>query len=175
MARFDRDSFLSHVFHPNKVSRPTGLRKTSISGKGWKASRRNSFNRMDAVKQRTIKESGTLTSYLKGETTLADAKRKLRPEAIQKGIAKPPRVRGKANSDATIIEKLLGLANHRPDNSDHHGTIDRETVTHNVRDRMSGEQKAKAMGLSSYEELVEEATDDNNLDADGRNPFWYHD
>jgi hypothetical protein len=86
-------SFLSHIFSPKKAAQPTGLRKTHLSGKGWNGRRLRAFNRMPAVNQEILKRSGQRDAYLKGETSLADAKRSLRPKAISLGVAKPTRSR----------------------------------------------------------------------------------
>src|SRR4030042_418582 len=82
--------FLSHVFHPRTVPRPKGLRKRKVTGrgKGRRAAPIRAFNRFDPVKQRIIDTAGR-EKYLRGELSLAAAKRGLRPRALAKGIAKP--------------------------------------------------------------------------------------
>jgi hypothetical protein len=93
---FSAGNFLAHIFSPKRHAKPSGLRKTALSGLrgGRLKNRLASFNRMDAVKQHVLQESGQREAYLRGEVTFAEAKRSLRPKAIQLGVAKPVRPRG---------------------------------------------------------------------------------
>ena len=166
---------LNNIFHPTKSKRPKGLRKTQVSGSNWKASRRRSFNSMDAVKQNTIRAAGQFESYLKGDTTLADARNRLRTDAIQQGIARPT----KGSTIGDVVEKLFSFASERPERynmggDDYHAEVSKKTIRGYV-GKMDKETLAAAKGIGSYEELAGLASDDNLIDEDGNNPFWYHD
>jgi hypothetical protein len=88
--RLSDDSFLAHLFSPKKSPLPTGLRKTSLVGRaGRKSTRLAAFNRMNPFSQELLKRSGTRETYLRGETSLADAKSVLRLPAVGKGLARP--------------------------------------------------------------------------------------
>lgn len=84
-------SFLAHVFGPKRNPKPTGIRKSKpLKGvKGQNKGRIAAFNRMSPVSQELLKRSGLKESYLRGQTTLSDAKRTVRPQAISLGLAKP--------------------------------------------------------------------------------------
>jgi hypothetical protein len=87
--KLNEDSFLAHLFSPKKAPLPTGLRKVSLSSRaGRKAARLAAFNRMNPFSQELLKRSGTRESYLKGESSLADAKALLRLPAVGKGYAR---------------------------------------------------------------------------------------
>jgi hypothetical protein len=92
---FTMTSFLSHLFKPSKNPQPSGLTTKRLKGLrgGRRRSRLTAFNAMKPVNQRLLEESGQRESYLRGETTLAEARRKLRQTAVNLGIAKPVRPR----------------------------------------------------------------------------------
>lgn len=99
------ESFLGHLFSPSKTPLPSGIRKTKLKGlTGQRKTRVAAFNRMTPFKQELLKRSGTRDSYLRGETTLADAKRTLRPKAIAKGLARPLRT---AKTIITDLDKRI--------------------------------------------------------------------
>lgn len=86
------NSFLAHLFSPKKYAQPSGIRKTHLKGlKGQNKARVAAFNRMLPVKQELLKRSGTRDSYLRGQSTLADAKNALRPKAVAAKLARPLR------------------------------------------------------------------------------------
>src|SRR6476620_4696031 len=88
------NTFLAHLFAPKKHAQPTGLRKIALSGsKNRSVKRLRSFNKMSAVQQATLTRAGLREQYLRGETTLAEARRSLRPQAISLGVARPVRTR----------------------------------------------------------------------------------
>lgn len=84
-------SFLKAVFKPASNPQPTGLRKKHLKGLrgGRKTSRLTAYNRMNPRSQQILESSGMRDSYLRGETTLAEARRKLRETAVNLGVAKP--------------------------------------------------------------------------------------
>lgn len=87
-------SFLGHLFHPKKNALPTGIRKRKIqSTKGRKSTRVSAYNKMPGFNQEILERAGAREEYLKGTLSLADAKRKLREQAVTLGIAKPVRQR----------------------------------------------------------------------------------
>lgn len=95
------ESFLNHVFHPKTVPPPKGLRKSYLKPiKGRKVSRVNAWNKLSAVKQRVVIESGQREAYLAGTVTYSQAKGKLREAAVKLGVTKPVRVRITAREEA---------------------------------------------------------------------------
>jgi hypothetical protein len=88
-------SFLGYVFSPKKNPLPSGIRKSRLVGTqgGRTKGRLAAYNRMSPANQELLKRAGTRDAYLKGEGTLADARRTLREKAVQLGIAKPLRPR----------------------------------------------------------------------------------
>lgn len=179
--------FLSHIFHPKTVRRPTGIRKRKVVGRGGgrKASRIRSYNRMDAVKQRIIDVAGR-DKYLRGEVTLGEAKRSLRPRAIDVGVAKPIRIRTpKDVSVERAAEHIYRIAHERnpiretgPRAGDPKPPINRQSISRNIRDYMTPEMRAATPKLS-YDELKRRAnmwTYDRYDVVDGslHNPYWYH-
>lgn len=179
--KLSRDSLLNYVFHPRTAPKPLGIRKSLVTSTKWKTSRKASWNKMDADKQQAIIAAGQQNSYLTGKTTLADAKRALRPTAIAKGIARPTR----ADTNRAITDRLFSVANNRPESAKYRSRPDskgrilekspasKKHISDKVR-RMNADTKRAAMNISSYEELVDFASDDNLIDDDGINPFWYH-
>lgn len=179
--KLSRESLLNYVFHPRTAPKPLGLRKSLVTSTKWKSGRKAAWNKMDPAKQRAIIAAGQQTSYLTGKTTLADAKRALRPEAIERKLAFPTRTEQNAN----VVNHIFALAKTRPDSSKYRSRPNSKGVIleksppskKGILDKVKGmgaEQKRIAMGLSSYEDLVDAATDDNLIDEDGINPFWYH-
>lgn len=179
--KLSRDAVLNYVFHPRTAPKPLGIRKSLVTSTKWKTSRKSSWNKMDADKQQAIIAAGQQNSYLTGKTNLADAKRALRPTAIAKGIARPTRT----DTNRGVANHLLAIATGRPESAKYRSRPNSKGVTleksapnkKSIYDRVKGmnaEQKRTAMGLGSYDELVDAATDDNLIDEDGINPFWYH-
>lgn len=171
-------SFLGHLFSPKRNPKPTGLRKTSLTGLkgGRNKGRLTSFNRMSAVNQETLKRAGMRDQYLRGETTLADAKRALRPQAIQLGVAKPVRRRGPIQAiirtplDARVAAHLKYTirAEGKPVNPftvDRHVQYIPDDVLPDVETWDYGQIKYAARAGSEYETVI---------DGHQTNPFWYH-
>lgn len=103
-------SFLGYLFKPSKNKQPTGLRKTSLTGRTGRNPRRlRAYNKMTAAQQETLKRAGQRDAYLKGESTLADAKRTLRQTAVNLGIAKPVRPRTKATPVSAVVDRRARL------------------------------------------------------------------
>lgn len=83
-------SFLAHLFSPKKNPQPTGIRKKTLKGlKGQSKSRVAAFNRMSPVNQELLKRSGLRDLYLRGDASLTDARRSVRPRAVEYGVARP--------------------------------------------------------------------------------------
>src|SRR4051812_27593157 len=89
-------NFLAHIFGPKRHPQPSGIRKTHLSGvKGGRSKLRlAAFNRMSPVNQEMLKRAGLREDYLKGNASLSEARRALRPQAVSLGVAKPIRVKG---------------------------------------------------------------------------------
>jgi hypothetical protein len=105
-------SFLSHIFSPKKNPLPTGIRHRKIvSTKGRVKARVNAYNKMPAKNQEVLARTGQRDAYLRGETTLVQARSKLRETAIKLGVAKPVKSRGGKRVDTrTQDRKLTELA-----------------------------------------------------------------
>jgi hypothetical protein len=174
--------FLGHIFSPSKHQKPTGLRKTSLVGRTGRNPRRlASFNRMDAVKQEILKQAGMRDSYLRGESTLADAKRSLRPRAISLNVAKPvkPSNRGKTPRFGirTALDRLVAAhvkrTLHTAGTPVNEHTVDEESVWYDGDDGVlrwgPGQIKYAGRKHSEYERI--EHTSSGPIT---HNPFWYH-
>lgn len=171
-------SFLSHIFSPKKHAQPTGLRKTHLSGKQWQKRRLASFNRMSAVQQETLKRAGKRDAYLKGESTLAEARRTLRESAVRLGVAKPVRTRSAAPKVGfqrrTALDKLVAehiIRTLRDANREvNMTTVNREMPAMDFNE----EQLTWDYGRIKYE--GREGSDYEYVGSDGKrhNPLWYH-
>lgn len=83
-------SFLGYLFAPKKHEKPAGIRKVKLSGtKGRTKGRLAAFNRMSSTNQELLKRAGLRDAYLRGDTTLVEARRSIRPQAVSLGIARP--------------------------------------------------------------------------------------
>lgn len=110
-------SFLAHVFGPKKNPLPTGLRhRTFVGAKGRKVSRLNAFNKMSALKQEVLNRAGLREDYLRGDLTYTDVKRRLRTQAVARGVVKPLRQRtpSRAGSQSVLsrrsrLEAMIAL------------------------------------------------------------------
>jgi hypothetical protein len=174
------DTFLAHLFSPSKQPLPSGLRKTTLKGtKGQTKSRLNAFNRMAPFKQEVLKRSGTRDSYLRGQTTLADAKRALRPQAIAKKLAKPTKQRIKPTPVSDRRRKLDEyIAAHlkrtvrnagRPVND---RTVDAEIVW--LGDDADTDMLLWGYGQIKYAGRKGSEYEKHDDDGHTHNPFWYH-
>lgn len=175
-------SFLGYLFKPSKNKQPTGLRKTSLTGRTGRNPRRlRAYNKMTAAQQETLKRAGQRDAYLKGESTLADAKRALRQTAVNLGIAKPVRSRTKpaparesrpedrrARLDA-MIQKHLRTVIVDAGRQWNQETSDAEIVylepETDMMDWTYGQVSYAGRRGSEYETFV---------DGKLHNPFWYH-
>lgn len=169
-------SFLGHLFSPKKHAVPTGIRKTTLKGKaGQKRGRIAAFNRMAPFKQELLKRSGTRDSYLRGETTLADAKSALRPKGLAAGIARPLRQPKTPPAGMTPLDvRVLSYTTTKL--REHGRQVNLRTVNaqlpffgDNADEEMlrwdiGGIKHAGRQG-SEYEVVVDGVT---------HNPFWYH-
>jgi len=189
--RLSLTSFLAHVFSPKKNPQPTGLRKTALKwSKGRRKARVSAFNRMDSVKQNVLTYAGKREAYLRGEITYTDAKRSLRNDAVQRGVAKPLRRRygqGESRSDAlkrriadllwkttrpqvpTAYQRMKGLT-----------PASKEEIEENV-DRYLDEPETEMLtwGLGEFQTAARghEVNGKRYLVFEGpkeHNPFWYH-
>lgn len=172
-------SFLAAVFSPKKNPVPVGLRKKKLVGvKGRSAARLRAYNSMSALNQQVLEKSGQREAYLRGNVTIADAKRALRNTAVDLGIAKPlkpkvPVTTAKVADPRTRVldhlwRTLTGTTTRKPVNI---GALRRGTLL------MSKDQLGRALKMTAPE--VKEAGNNpaEEIELDGGkklNPFWYH-
>lgn len=177
-------SFLSHVFHPKRDPQPTGLRKRKLEGlTGRKPARLRAYNNMTAVKQEILKRSGLRDAYLKGESTLVEARRKLRIEAINLGVAKPVKSRRtnvkvsspevRRNRLKQMIALHLGNTVQAAQKQPNWNTIDEEIDWLDEPD--TTEDKTR-WSYGQFKYAAREGSEYDRYDARGRrhNPFFYH-
>lgn len=190
--KLSENAFLRFIFHPKKEKRPTGVRKRQITGrgKGRKASRIRSYNKLDPFKQRTIDAVGR-ERYLRGEVSLGEAKRELRPEAIRRGLAKPVRQRKitppsepepvPIDDVGPAIRQIAEVVQERDplrDNGEAKSPVSYPRIVSNVETHMTSVERAEAARIT-YLRLKEHATTTRNLRIDTitgeiYNPWWYH-
>lgn len=157
-------SFLQSIFHPSKYQTPTGLKKRSASKTSSRNTRRvRAFNNLTPAKQAILDKAGQREAYLRGETTLAQAKDSLRVEAIRHHWIKPStKTSSIEHHVSTIVQRATGR-NIDPDKLHTHITA------------MTPEQRREVSGMS-FAELQQRASDKDNITEteDGDvNPFWY--
>lgn len=157
------ESFLAAIFHPSKNPLPTGLRKRSLAATPGRNKRRvTAYNKMTPAKQAVIDRSGNRDAYLRGDVTYADAKRALRDDAVERGVAKPldnvPDARPLINHIVEILKDA-----HAP-------VINKARIMENVLGRMSNAQRRAAfkMDYATYRRHAKRPTV-----GDEQNPFWY--
>lgn len=172
------ESFLRFLFSPKKNQKPTGLRARSlVPGKGRAKGRVASYNRMSAVNQEMLKRSGQRDAYLKGEISLAEARKSVRQTAVDRGFARPlpgmqPRRTATArrrNLDAFVASRIVhGLRGE--------GRNPRvATVVRNV--QWLPDDVYDRVDQMSGRDMIAYATDnDNEILIGGKkfNPLWYH-
>ena len=186
------ESFLAHVFSPRKNVKPTGLRKSTLKGsRGQRKARVNAWNRMDAVKQNIISKAGKRDAYLRGEITFTDAKRSLRNEAVERGIARPLKRRygqGENRTDALKrrIADLLWRTTRQqvPTNYQRVKGLtpsSKERIEENVVNYLDDpEPEMLQWDFGDFQTAAKgyEVNGKRYLVFDGagnqRNPFWYH-
>ncbi len=138
------------------------------------------FNSLSTKNQTILDKTGQREAYLRGETTMVQARQRLRNEGIRKGWAKPPRPR------VNVVSKIV----------DHIGVIqfaatgmmpDVDKLRARV-ERMDRQQRKEAMDIS-WAELQAKAADrrqlrppvggddegDEYYPDDDINPYWYND
>lgn len=172
------DTFLKHLFSPRKNPLPTGIRKRDVSySKGRSKARVNAFNRMSVTNREALKQSGMREAYLRGETTLRDARTALRGTAVQKGYARPvtgtasptaPAVAGSLDSIVTghVVRELRKAGLHpNPQKL-------RKRIPH-----MTNAEKRRVEKMSAAEMRAYASDSDNMIEIDDEpvNPLWYHD
>lgn len=173
-------SFLAAVFSPKKNPVPTGLRKKKLAGvKGRSAARLRSYNGMTALNQQILERAGQREAYLRGDATIADAKRVLRNAAVDLGIAKPlkPKIAPIQSShsigDRTRVldhlwTTLTGTTTRRPVKL---GAVRQGALL------MTRDQAMRALRMTATE--IKEAgvrgsPEEMELNGKVYNPFWYH-
>lgn len=179
--RLSNSSFLSFIFHPKKALKPTGLRKTTLTGtKGRNKRRLAAYNRMPAANQEILKRAGQRDAYLRGDTTLAKAKAFLRETAVQLGVAKPVRQRHRplpglpAGFAATPLDRMIQQHLERTVRAEGR-MFNRHTSDEEIRflDPETG------MLQWSYGQIKHAGRKDSEYEVvtpDGvtHNPMWYH-
>lgn len=178
-------SFLAHVFHPKRDPIPVGLRKRKLEGTtGRKPGRLRAYNNMDAVKQEILKRSGLRDSYLKGESTLVEARRKLRIEAIRLGVAKPVKSRNtsRVNRQSPLdrrsrlkqmIALHLGNTVQAAQKQPNWNTIDEEI---DWLDEPDTTQDKTQWSYGQFKYAARKGSEYDRYDSSGKrhNPFFYH-
>lgn len=175
-------SFLAAVFSPKKNPVPTGLRKRSVvSTKGRKTARVNAFNKMPSINQRVLDESKQREAYLRGDITIADAKRLLRDKAINLGIAKPlkPRVTATpVTRPSRPGDRRSRVLNHLWDELTASETRSPVNITALRRGTllMTSDQLTRAVAMAAPEIKAAARNKDEEVEIDGKtyNPFFYH-
>ena len=159
-------SFLQSVFQPSKYQTPSGLRKRSASNiKGRNARRVRAFNSLTPAKQAILDKANKREAYLRGETTLAQAKNSLRAEAVRNGWAKAPtRTTSIEHHISDLVQRATGRS------------LDPDKLHQRI-SAMTPEQRKEASTIT-FAELQQRASDNDNLtdtDDGDVNPFWYRD
>lgn len=171
-------SFLKHLFAPKTNPLPTGIRKRALKGaKGQSKARIAAYNRMSGASQEILRMSGMRDQYLKGEASLADAKKGLRQQAVSKGYAKPTkndiqkaRLDKHVSSAAHVVAKTVAKLRDGG----------KEVNPANMLRRMAALDDASLGYISNlpYEEIRRYAADKDQMitlpDGTQFNPLWYH-
>jgi hypothetical protein len=177
--RLTDETFLSFLFKPSKNPKPTGLRKTALSGLqgGRRKARLTAFNKMPAEKQAVIRRSGSLEEYLRGQVTYTDAKRSLRSEAVSLGIVKPlpaaqrPIVHVQFASTRLTIAHLINELGHGKVNVPRTAKrLDKvsEAVKREVRRSDRETIRRRASGHDDQDWMIQAD------DGETFNPYWYN-
>lgn len=171
-------SFLGYLFSPKKNPLPTGIRKRTLKGaKGQKKGRIAAFNRMTPAKQELLKRSGTQDSYLRGESTLADAKNALRPQAISQGLARPLRSKKPVVAQPMTALDIRVLQYTTGKLREHGKQVNMKTV--NAQLPFFGDMADEEMlrwDIGEIKHAGRKGSEYETVDAGGvhHNPFWYH-
>lgn len=195
--RYTLDTFLKHIFSPSKNPQPSGLRKHVLSGLrgGRSKARLNAFNKMPAKNQAILDRAGMRDAYLRGDAKLADAKRVLREQAVQKGFVKPlrPRTPKAATPAPTARVRQRGegwQVFHHLNNLNDSDRKDPRAIAALV-NLMNDEQRARALSFTRYDQILAAGTSKPNgavqiggtlhdaedvvyIDDHPFNVFWYH-
>lgn len=175
-------SFLAAVFSPKKNPIPVGLRKSRLASvTGRKASRLKSYNAMSALNQRVLAETKQREAYLRGDVTIAEAKRALRNKAVELGVAKPlrPKVTVTGPPTSRAVDKRTRVLDHMWRQLT--GTKTRQPVNIGVLRRgtlmMSPDQLSRALDMAAPDIKSAANNPEEAIEvAEGKhlNPFWYH-
>ncbi len=172
-------SFLGHIFSPKKHALPTGLRKTTLKGaRGTSKRRVAAYNKMSPVNQEILKRTGKRDAYLKGEGTLADAKRELRKVAVQLGIAKPTRTKLPALGTRTALDEFVRrqiASNIIKQTRDADKNPNTDTVYQQI-EYLDSPDKSMVGWDYGHIKYAGRPGSEYETYVDGRlhNPFWYH-
>lgn len=159
-------SFLQSIFQPSKHQTPKGLRKRSATKTSGRNARRvRAFNNLTPAKQAILDKANQREAYLRGDTTLTEAKNSLRAEAIRNGWTAPvTRTTSIEHHISSLVQRATGR------------NIDPDKLHQRV-NAMTPEQRREASSLT-FAELQQRASDNDNLietDDGDTNPFWYRD
>lgn len=175
---FSDRSFLAAVFSPTKNPVPTGIRKRPVKGTvGRKASRVRSYNAMPPINQLVLYRSDMRDQYLRGDATLADAKRALRGAAVDLGIAKPLRSQKQTIRSGSFSDPATRAYSHLVDTLSSAPTRNRVNVA-TVRQGtllMTDDQLRHTLDMD-FPAIVSAAKNpDLQVEINGkmRNPYWY--
>lgn len=174
-------SFLAAVFSPKKNPVPTGLRKKKLSSvTGRKPTRVKSYNSMPAINQRVLDETKQREAYLRGDVTIADAKRALRNKAVDLGIAKPlrPKVTATGVTTGRVGDKRTRVLDHMWRQLT--GTTTRGKVNIMALRRgtlfMTPDQLSRALAMTGVDLKNAAGNEEEEVEPiEGKplNPFWY--
>jgi hypothetical protein len=169
-------SFLGFLFSPKKNPLPSGLRKTTLTGlKGGRNKRRlTAFNRMNPVSQEALKRAGLRDAYLRGEATLADAKKALRPRAVAFQVARPVKARGVVPGTRTSLDRMIE-ARFKDKVRDAGRRVNQQTVKAQI-GYLSPERDMLTWDYGRFKYAGRKGSEYEVVDEEGitHNPFWYH-
>lgn len=145
------------------------------------------FNRLSAKNQLILDKTGRRDAYLRGETTVTQARASLRVEGIRHGWARPPRVRvdmvGKVVAHITAVQ--TAATGQAPDPANLRARVERMTPAQRAEAvTMSwGRLRQKAADRREMRPPVRQrggfSSDDDTGDDyyvdEEINPFWYND
>lgn len=175
-------SFLKHLFAPKTNALPTGIRARKLVGtKGRSKARLAAYNRMSGASQEVLRQAGLREEYLKGQSSLKDARGILRAKALQQGYAKPTKREKQEAIDAGKFTTHVELATWAASRI---GSKLREVGRQPNYERMvknltflTDQSLVRAVEME-IGEIRQLAGDDDLLITlpDGRkiNPFWYN-
>ena len=178
-SKFSELELLTAVFKPSSKTSLPGLRRRTITGKSWKASRRTAFNKMPAKNQEVLRRAGMQDSYLRGESTLAQAKAKLREKAVSAGIVKPTKPRNKTVQtprEPTWLEVARHIDELASQGANDEHPINKPAIGRHAKKLVNQGVGSKVLKIDSYRQFIDAMDDEqyDDPDDDGVSLLWYH-